>query len=65
MMKRTIATVLVLAALGGGGTYGWLQLSGDVQKDLQKASFALIYAVLAVGLVLAFRGAREAEAKPS
>ncbi len=64
-MRRTIATVVVLAALAGAGTYGWFQLAVEVQKDLQKASFALIYAVLAVGLVLAIRGAREAEAKPT
>ncbi len=64
-MKPTIITFLALAAVAGGGTYGWFQLPVEVQKDLQKASFALIYAVLAVGLVLALRGAREAEASPS
>lgn len=63
-MKRLIIAVVVLAALGVGGWYGYTRIPEDKRDTALKPTFALVYAVVATGWVLAMRGAREQESAP-
>lgn len=60
-MKRTVLLVVVVLALTGGGIAGWGQLPPASREAVVKASFGLIYAAAATGVVLALRGAQESE----